>query len=275
MSTNPGWAPFRPTLQPDRGWSDRGSRPDLNVTATLGGVTLTSRHGPVGDYAFRLQTVEGWEDPAPDATRTMQHPTGDGDVPLQSRLGVRSIELAGYISARESPAPMLARATQVLRRARRGVLVIDEHDLGQRLEADVRLSKATIRRVTAGFARFSMLLVADDPLRYGTGSIDLAAGANVIPNLGDARAYSQVTFVGPLTTPSITVGGVTWTLNRTLTAGQTRVADMREGVVWAGQARDHGASSGRVPTVAPGGSTWTRGGSGSGKITVRRYEAWT
>lgn len=274
MTSTPGWAPPAFGMRGPSGWVD-DSRSDFNVTATFGGLTLSSRHDPLHLYAYRLQGVEGWEDYAPDDTRTMRHQSGDGDVALLRRMGARSIELFGYILAVEQPQPMLAVASRALRRVRAGVLTVDEHDLGQRLEVDARVvNTPTIRRLSPGFARFSIFLVADDPLRYSTDTLTLRNGSVAVRNLGDATLSPVLDLVGPHGAITITHPGGTYTF-AALAAGQRRTLDWRNGDVWNGNVRVFSVEGGRRPAVLAGGSTWTVSGLGTGTATLRRFEAWT
>lgn len=279
MSIAPGWGltpPF-PTRAPGWAGAPKSLEPDSVCTvATLDGLTLSMRRDalPPEGYAYWLQEVgNGWSGPPPDRTVTMEHPSGDGDIALLPGYGARSFELSGLISAVEHPAPMLKTAIRRLEQVRRGTVVIDEGALGLRLQADVRVLGVPNKVLTAQLATFSLLLVADDPVRFGTSTMALKNGRVDVPNPGNATLSPVLDLVGPHGALTIVHPGGTYTFPA-LPANQRRTLDWRQGDVWNGNARVFGVEGGRRPAVLAGGSTWTVSGLGSGTATMRRYEGW-
>lgn len=274
-----GWTfgPLGTTSAPGFGEPFIGSEQDSVCTvATLAGLTISMRRDPLpsSGYAYQLQTIDGWRGPSGDRTTTLEHPSGDGDIALLGRSGPRSIELTGLVSAKERPMPVLQEALRRLTQVRRGTLVIDEGVLGPTLEADVRVVRTPYLTLTAALASFSLLLVADDPLRFGTGTRPLTNGTNAVPNPGDSGVNPTLDLVGPHGALTITHPGGVYTF-AALAAGQRRTLDWRNGDVWSGNTRLFGVEGGRRPIVLPGGSSWTVAGLGSGTATLRRFEAWT
>jgi len=274
-----GWAfgPSGITSTPGWGAPFIGAEQDSVCTVvTLAGLTISMRRDPLpsSGYAYQLQTVDGWRGPAEDRTVTMEHPSGDGDIALLPRSGPRSIELTGLVSAKERPVPVLREALARLTQVRRGTLVVDEGPLGLMREADVRVVGVPHRPLTASLASFSLLLVADDPLRFGSSTMRLTNGVVQVPNRGDATLSPVLDLAGPHGALTIVHPGGTYTFPA-LAAGQSRTLDWRNGDVWNGNVRVFGVEGGRRPAVLAGGSPWTVSGLGAGTATLRRYEAWT
>lgn len=221
--------------------------------------------------AFTLRELQGWWEGAPEETDTIRHPGGDGDIPTLRRLGARTVEIAGSIHA-GTDGSAIERLGRI-QRARSGTLVVAERDGDVSREADVRQTGLTYKKHTPTFIQFSLFLRADDPLRHGSGAMNLKA-STVLPNRGDATAFPVLDITGPHGTLAIAHASGTWTL-AALATGQSRTVDLRNGDVWAGQVRAFGAMSGPAPTVPPGGASWTINGLGAGTARARRFEAWS
>lgn len=218
-----------------------------------------------------VRDLPGWWEGAPDETETIRHPGGDGDIQTLRRLGARTIELVGSIHAGRggSAIEQLGR----IQRARSGTLVVSERGGDFSREADVRQTGLPYKQHTPTFIQFSLFLRADDPLRYGSGVMDLKA-ATVLPNRGDVTAAPVLDVTGPHGALTVVHAAGTWTL-AALASGQSRTVDLRNGDVWNGQARVFGSTSGPAAVVPSGGASWTVTGLGAGAARVRRYEAWS
>lgn len=223
------------------------------------------------DYTIGVQTIGGWWEPAPDVTAEVDSPHGDGVISLYPRLGARSITLSGWIAAFGETS--LESALDKLTRARRGVLAVAERDSGVFREADVKVTRLEVTRVTPNWVRFTLSLQADDPLRYGSATQALKNGRNVLLNPGDTRAWPILEVKGPTSALTIVDSAGTFTLPA-VPNGQSRIVDGRNGEVWNGNNRVFDAT-GLWPRVLVGGAEWTVSGIGSGSVLVRRFQAWT
>lgn len=235
----------------------------------FGDVTLRAQSERPGSIA--VASIEGWYDAARDATPTSPHPSGDGQVLGAPRFGARVIQIGGHVSGSRAE---VQRAKDSLARQRQGVLVIAERSYGVSREAQARRTGLSFERVAPTFERFTLTLLAPDPLRHSTATVPLSNGPVPLANRGDAAAWPTIELTGPHGALSLTHPGGTFYFPA-LSAGQSRVIDCRDGVVWAGQVRVHGVGSGAWPRVPEGGASWTVTGIGSGGARVRRFEAWT
>lgn len=272
MTYSPGWGPA-PSWPVSSGWA----APEVErvTRVTLAGIDLLAS----GQYAPRRQSstivlasLTGWYDAPRDLTDETQHWTGDGVVAGLPRLGARTVRLRGYVRAQDEAGALAA--VDRLGRARRGVLVVEERSRGLIREADVRQVGRSFDRVTSTFWRYDLTLQADDPLRYGSGTIALSNGAKTLVNRGDATAYPVLDLVGPHSAITVAHAGGSWSF-AALASAQSRTVDLRNGDVWNGDVRVFGAESGPAPVVPAGGASWTVSGLGTGTARARRTEAWS
>lgn len=274
MTTTPGWARpgFMQSSEP--GWVETAITKVTSISlASLSLATSQSeRRAGEGSYAITCASVKGWYDAPRDATESIPHWSGDGTVSLLPRLGARTVELAGQISA-STPGGAVA-AQDVLTRIRSGLLRISDAGLSGSREADVRRSALEFDRIIPERIDWSITLIADDPLRFGSSTMRLTNGVVQVPNRGDATLSPVLDLAGPHGALMIAHPGGTYTFPA-MAAGQVRTLDWRNGDVWAGNTRLFGVEGGRRPAVLAGGSQWTVSGLGTGTATLRRYEAWT
>lgn len=248
---------------------------DLRVS--LGGVSFFTRHAaPTDGGVVTLDRLSGWWEGAPDQTDAQDHWSGDGTVAGLVRTGARVVELRGLVKA-SSMAGALA-AKERLTRLRRGLLVVDERGAGMARQAEVRRVDMQFTDHSPRLSSYVLSFVADDPVRYGTSSLDKATGGLgngtvLVPNRGDAAISPVLELTGPHGAISIQHPGGTYGF-AALSTGQSRVLDWRNGDVWNGQTRVFGSETGRRPVVAPGGSSWTVSGLGTGGAVLRRFEGW-
>lgn len=276
-----GWIPQGPEVLATPGWARSPlldvERTELDVTVTLGGLTFHGRRTPAPPrgWAHHVSSLDGWWDSSPDKTQTLDHWSGDGVVSLLSRAGARLVEVSGYIRAAQRPAPMMLHAMEDLevRSAEGGLLVVDEHLSGRRLEAEVSRVDLKFSRFAAWSTAFSLILRADDPLKFSQRTMLLANGTNAVGSAGNSAVNPVLDLVGPHGALTITHPGGVYTF-AALAAGQRRTLDWRNGDVWNGNVRVFGVEGGRRPIVVKGGSSWTVAGLGSGTATLRRFEAW-
>src|SRR5699024_6701707 len=136
--------------------------------------------------------LKGWFDSAPDDTSDVDHWTGDGSIHGMLRRKGRTIEIGGVVAAVDGR--RLAEAKRTFGAQRVAKLVVSESDLT--VEADVRRITLKWDDINLSHSRFSLTLLADDPLRYG-GSRVLKNGSNVLVNRGDVDAFPVLELAGP------------------------------------------------------------------------------
>lgn len=242
---------------------------------TLGALAMSSDNAGAArdvEAVTVVSEIAGWYDSPADATEVRQHWTGQGNVLAgPALLAPRLVKMRGWVSG-DSAAGVL-RAVEALGRFRAGTLVVDERRRGLAREADMRRLNLAWDRKSPIFQTFELSMIADDPLRYGSGFVALSNGANAIPNRGAELSFPVLELTGPHNAITITHPGGAWTFPA-LSSG-SRVIDMRTGDVWSGTARTFPAVSGPWARVPAGGGTWTVAGLGSGSARVRRFEAWS
>lgn len=247
---------------------------DLVLGITLGQQRLVA-DGAGADPGRALVTVaemDGWFEPAPDATGTFEHWSGDGSVSEMARTGGRVIRASGVISGPDLKSVL--EVTDAFAAMSKELFTVDEKSRMLPREADVRVLTFRPRLVMPTRAEYGLTLLADDPLRYSSASVGLVNGSNVLVNRGDRDAWPTLEFVGPHAAVSLTHPGGVYTLSA-LAAGVARTVDLRNGDVWQGGVRVFGVESGPVPVVPAGGTSWTFAGLGTGSARVRRFEAWS
>ena len=276
MTTAPGWTPSGYPSISSTGWLDT-TRDDLHVT--LDGIHARADHNiPEGvDWIFVRRGFSGWWGKTSDPEVT-DHPSGHGTIPGPPRLGARTIALPGWVrSARDEDSAALMRALDRLGGLTNALLVVAETSRGLTREADVRTAKMSVVQVAPWLAQVALTLVADDPLRYGSGATALPNGATSLVNRGNETAWPLLDIVGPHSALSIAHPGGTWTLPA-LGSAVVRTVDLREGAVYDGAGAHvfgSGEGSGPLPRVPAGGASWMVSGIGSGSIRARRTEAWS
>ena len=241
--------------------------------AGLTGETTFPAYNKDG-WVWLVNRLVGWWESAPDSTKTVDAPWGDGSLAFARRFGARPISLSGFVVVQDGRADgVLEEALDRLAASHSGTLVVDELRRGVSREADVRLTDMRVSRLGGSAASVTLSLQADDPLRYGTSVLDLTNGRNVLVNPGDAVAFPIIDLRGPHSTVTVTHDGGEYSFPA-LSSGQRRTIDCRHGDVWAGDARVF-VGSGPWPRVGVGGAEWQVAGLGSGSATVRRFQAWT
>ena len=273
MTTSPGWVPPPWPAPTSPGWGRRTD--DLPLRVRLNDVDFHTVFGPepaLGEWICTLRDWDGWLTSAPDDTSTTPHRSGDGVVRGVPRLGPRPVRLEGLVKGSSDwGRGSVADAIATLDRIRWGTLRVEERE-GFSREADVN-TKWAFDSFSLRVSRYTLTLVADDPLRHSSGDLLLGAGATTIPNRGNVQAWPRIYASGPLTMSIDAPGG---RFRLSIPAG-AHVVDTRDGVVWSSDGqRVHGAASGPWPYVLPGGSRWTVNDlSATGKIRIDRHEAWS
>lgn len=273
----PGGFGFPPTFV------GRAHDPSLDeVVASVDGWSAASRASIPrdGTWVATLSDWSGWVGGVSLSTDSQQSPVGDGLVAGPTRLGGRTITLSGLVLAGyESSSPRLmheageALAAVLTTATRLARLRVQEPMLGLTREADVRLAQGSdFTMLTPQVARWSLYLVADDPLRYEAGETIIRPGQTVwVPNRGRIISRPLVEFVGPLTAPDLSG----FVLGADVPAGVTLVADMRQRIVTRNGLRTFTPAQGFWQNVPVGGTSYKLTAGGTGYVRVRRSSAWT
>src|SRR5699024_8751896 len=90
-----GWDPVAHWHAQGFGWVKQDfPLPPERIRASWAGLELETGYPPIGkSWVAILEEISGWWGTAPDNTSTVNHPTGDGTIPLLPRLNSRSIGL--------------------------------------------------------------------------------------------------------------------------------------------------------------------------------------
>lgn len=246
-----------------------------SLFVTLGGLQfVTERTGSLTSSGVRtIARMRGWSDGVPSGDEASPHWSGVGAFVVAQQVNARTVEMRGLLKTR-TPQRLWEMRDQFAS-LKRNTLTVDEQDLGYSRLATVRIVDRDVELVPGAplIAQYTLTLVADDPLRYGSATRSLSNGTNAIPNAGDEDASPTLTLTGPHSAVTIVHPGGTYTF-AALSSG-TRVLDFRNGDVWNASTRVFGVESGPRPVVRSGGSSWTVSGLGAGSATLARYEAWS
>lgn len=237
-----------------------------------------------GTWVSELEDWSGWVGGWSIETATEQSPTGDGVLAGSGTHGARTITLTGMVLAdyRHASTTVVHEAGDQIAailsgETRKAPLRVTEHMLGLTRECDVRLAQApdyTMHSPNA--ATWTLYLVADDPLRYGTETQRLTLGkATTVTNGGRVLSRPLIDIHGPITNPTITAGGNALTAVVTVAAGEKVTLDTRRRVLLNSSGRKMwDAVTGYWHHLRPGDTSVTLSGSGTGYAVVRRASAW-
>lgn len=285
----PGWAPSGGSWTTHLpGWPQPVPPPDYDainalrlkraITVTLNGFTASNVDVAGTREEISLESIEGWWEPARDTTDTARHPSGDGDIGFRLRQGGRVITITGMIETDYSNPDaerLLTIMDEVTAQTRSGTLLVEENMRGMRREVDVRRQSLQMTPLSHAYAIFTLVLVADDPLRYGQGVSSLPRdSAASVRNAGDAdRCYPILEWTGAATNPGVDFGRLNWRLGENTSAGDHMLVDCRNGDVFKNGSRIFPGWTGYWPYI-PGGSTWEFTARGV-SMTMRRRSAWS
>ena len=242
--------------------------------AGLTGETTFPAYNKDG-WVWLVNRLVGWWESAPDSTKTVDAPWGDGSLAFARRFGARPISLSGFVVVQDGrTGGVLEEALDRLAASHSGTLVVDELRRGVSREVDVRLTDMQVSRLGGSAASVTLSLQADDPLRYGTSVLDLKNGRNVLLNPGDAVAFPRIVVLGPTNNFTITHAGGVFTLPN-VPSTETWTVDGREGNVFDDFGNRVQVPYSPFPWVDRGGAEWQVAGLTSGLATVHRFEAWS
>lgn len=285
----PGWAPSGGSWTTHlAGWPQPVPPPDyeaINTARQARAITVSLNEFKASNVELAgtreeisLESVEGWWEPARDATATVQHPAGDGDIGFRLRQGGRVITVSGMIET-DYTSPdaerLLMLMDQVTAQTRSGTLLVEEHMRGMHREIDVRRQSLQMTPLSHAYAIFTLVLTADDPVRYGSAVRSLARNVAVgVRNPGDlARCYPILEWTGAATNPGVDFGTLNWRLGENTAAGDRVIVNCREGAVFKNGSRIFPNWTGFWPYTAAG-MTFQYTAIGT-SMTMRRAAGWS
>lgn len=264
-------------------WTPPVNPPPALVTVTLQDIVM---HGSYRDApCYGLTGWDGWSNGTGSRGGPQSHSTGDGGVMGRVDMLGRIIRLEGTIEARDMAElwQMTEDLGAVLTRPREDWLIVEEEMLGTARQ--VRVTRTGPPQITIGGSRrdaiWTLELETADWRRVHVDQSTLnrtVGQSGALVNVGNADADLAAVLTGPLTNPRITVTGQGyWEYVGTIAAGQTvgvdfanrLVRDTANGVLLRRSAR------GSWPQVAPGTSTATITGTGSGNVDLRWRSSWS
>ena len=257
------------------------SVPDPCIAVTLpGGLELLAGGGSGAE--FTLSSWDGWTTGPDVRGGATTRDTADGGIAGDVYLAGRNLVFEGLIKGRSGNHlwELQEELGSVLTRERWGTLRVDEDHLGLSRQIEVaRGGRPTITPLTQQVARYQVQFQSYSPLRVGVDeqSATVTPGSGTqIRNIGNMDAGLSAILFGPLTNPTVTIGSVTWQYQATIPAGERRVVDFaRRRVVDP----DTGVPS-RIlathgwPSVPPGESRLSLGGSGTGRAEFSWRSSW-
>lgn len=269
----PGWP--QPPTPPDHE-STNATLQAKAATVSLNGFKASNVPLVGEDEEISLTTLEGWWDPASDTTATARHPSGDGDISFRLRQGGRVVTVAGMIQTDPTASDaerLLALMDQVTAETRSGTLYVSEHMWGMHREADVRRQSLQMTPLSHAYAVFTLVLVADDPVRYGSAVSSLPRNVSTpVRNAGDVtRCYPILEWTGAASNPGVDFGNLSWRLGENTASGDRLVVDCREGAVFKNGSRIFPNWTGFWPYVS-GTFQFTAVGT---SMTLRRRSGWS
>lgn len=285
----PGWAPSTggwTTHLP--GWPQPVPPPDYDainalrlkraITVTLNGFTASNVDRAGTREEISLESIEGWWEPARDTTDTAQHPSGDGDIGFRLRQGGRVITVTGMIETDYSNPDaerLLTLMDEVTAQTRSGTLLVQEHLRSMNREIDVRRQSLQMTPLGHAYAIFTLVLTADDPLRYGSESQYLPQNVVTnVQNFGDApRCYPILEWSGATTRPGVNFGRIEWRLDVQTGPNDHMLVDCRNGAVFKNGSRIFPDWTGPWPYIY-GNDTFPFTTFGA-PMTIRRKSAWS
>lgn len=238
----PGWP--QPVAPPDYE-AINARRLKRSITVSLNDFTATNVTVAGTQEQISLETVEGWWEPVGDATETTRHPTGDGDLSFRLRQTSRVITLSGLIET-DYQATDAERLLELMddmnAQTRSGVLYVQEHmrgTSGMNREVDVRRQSLQMTPLGHAYATFTLVLVADDPVRYGSGVSDLPRNSSVgVRNSGTVtRCYPILEWTGAASNPGVDFGTLNWRLGQNTSSGDHMIVNCRDGSVFKNGSR--------------------------------------
>lgn len=283
----PGWAPSGGSWTTHlAGWPQPVPPPDyeaINTVRQARAITVSLNEFKASNVdlagtreEISLESIEGWWDPVSDTTETTRHPSGDGDISFRLRQGGRVITVAGMIEtdyANRDAERLLTLMDQVTAETRSGTLLVQENLRSMNREIDVRRQSLQMTPLGHAYAVFTLVLVADDPLRYGTSTQEIPTRIRVaVRNYGDARSYPVIEWVGAASNPGIDFGSRSWRLGQSTSSGDTIRADFRNGTFYRNGSRIFPAWTGFWPFIDPGALTFQSVGL---PATMYRRSAWS
>lgn len=255
--------------------------PDPCIVVTLpNGLELVAARGQ--GVEFTLSSWDGWTNGPDVRGGPVTWESADGGVRGDVFLSGLNLVFEGLIKGRSGNHlwELQEELGSILTQQRWGVLRVDEEHLELSRQIEVaRGGRPTITPLTREVARYQVQFQSHSPFRLGVDeqSATVTPGSGMqIRNIGTMDAGLSAILFGPLTNPTVTIGSVTWQYQATIPAGERRVVDFaRRRVVDP----DTGVPS-RIlathgwPSVPPGESRLTLGGSGTGRAEFSWRSTW-
>lgn len=273
---------------------------------TLAGLALEQDDDGTG-VEWHATKLDGWDAGSDVRLELLARSADHGSYPPAVTYAERKLTLEGALYA-PSPAAAVAavsRFSALTADLTGAVLRVDEPGLARQVTV-WRAGALTVARLGSD-ARYSLPLVAPDPIRYAvaesaSGAIALpgtggsgqtypltypiawgtisATGDLTVTNTGDAVVWPVLTLTGPLYNPVIrnVRTGEQLSLTISLAAGDVLTIDTRERMVLLGGTASRRTSvnaGSRFPSIPPGASTFSlRGAGGTGSLSLRYRSGW-
>lgn len=229
-----------------------------------------------GSWKINNPIAGWWETPAPRRD-VSEHINADGDIPTSIYYGPREVTLNGrVISSNHDYLHQAASMINAIGFRGNKKLYVQGHGPSQWAMVDPRPgSRIRAEFVSDRMLRFEIPLEAVDPFKYGESrSFSAAVGSSVdVFHRGTVPAWPVATVTGSLPSGySLSLGGRTVTVTKSLASGSTHTVDMRTGILRENGSRVYGSLGvAKYFTVKPGSrqSFSSSTSTGSGTVTLR------
>ncbi|MCT1459862.1 hypothetical protein M3G03_10000 [Aestuariimicrobium sp. p3-SID1156] len=264
-----------------RAYLDDWHAPRSCTTITLDGLEL---YGTDPGFGYGVERFDGWVNGVDFAGGPVPYEAADGGLMGQIVRRGRLIVIEGVVQARDGGdlQRRMEKLGAVLSGERSGDLVVREEWLGvQRMVREVtRLRAPQITPETLTEAIFTLELASPHSVRVAAleSVLTLQPGkSGTATNAGNLPAEATLILRGPLANPSITIAGQQWRYEGSVSSGKSlRVdlarRDVRDPATNTGSRRQ---AFGAWPTIPPGASAVTAGGTGQGTSELHWRSTWS
>ena len=237
----------------------------------IGGFAL---HGEDRAGQWVVEELEGWYEPPAPKGATSERVNGHGEIDVLDYYAARTPTVSGILfhKGRGQAVTAMERLSSHMSLEAKKLVVTDA---GLSRWANAKLAGLDWTEVTRGTMRFQARFKCVDPFKYGaSNTFSVALGSSVdVFHRGTVPAWPVATVTGSLPSGySLTLGGRTVTVTKSLATGSTHTLDMRTGILRENGSRVYGSLGvAKYFTVKPGSrqSFSSSTSTGSGTVTLR------
>ncbi|WP_087483533.1 hypothetical protein [Brachybacterium massiliense] len=236
---------------------------DDDVSIEWAGIEFSSRHDRFEYPKWKLRETD-WFNGSADEPEKTRAPRGMWAG--ASHFASRTVSWSGILECESSVE--LVDEMRALQGARGDSLKVWEVDVGR--QAVCEKVQTQITRLSDRFARYSVVVVLDDPLISSIDELSLAP-SRAVTNHGAVRARPVVSVTAPGQRPTVTIGSWSTRAPRNLGAGEVFTVDCRTETIYLGGSAVFPILP-AFPSIRPGATATISTSHGTG--TVDGVSAW-